>query len=424
MTDISHIYTVPELLCPAGNPEKLRTAVLYGADAVYLSGNDFGMRAAADNFTLPEIAAAAVYAHRHGVKVYITINTMPRWNEFDALECYLSALARLPESDGSDSFIDAVIAADLGVAALVREYLPDTALHVSTQAGVVNHADCAAWYRLGAKRIVLARELSLNDIKEIRRRTPPDIELEVFMHGSMCVSYSGRCLLSNHFTRRDANRGMCTQPCRWNYRLYEIEEEKRPDKRLPLIETDRGTFILSSRDMCMIEHIPELCECGITSLKIEGRMKSAYYAAVTANIYRMALDSYASGGYIYDPLWKRELQSVSHRPYCSGYFFDDPMENAQMCGEDDAKGYIREKAYIAAVESYDPQTGIATMVQRNKISRGDTAELITPGKTGRAFTADMMWDKDGNEIGSAPHPSMVFKIRLPFEASEGDIIRL
>lgn len=419
------ISPVPELLCPAGNPEKLRTAVLYGADAVYLAGNDFGMRAAADNFTLPETAEAAIYAHRFGVKIYVTVNTMPLWHEFVALESYLSALAHLSDyaaEDGSQAYIDAVIAADLGVAALVREYLPGAALHASTQAGAVNHAECNAWHRLGAKRIVLARELSINDIKEIRSRTPPELELEVFIHGSMCVSYSGRCLLSNHFTRRDANRGMCTQPCRWNYRLFEIEEEKRAGQRLPVVETDRGTFILSSRDMCMIEHIPELCGCGIASVKIEGRMKSAYYAAVTANIYRMALDAYASGNYNFDPKWKQELESVSHRPYCSGYFFDEPMKNAQICDEGGVN-YVREKAFIATVQSYDPQSGIATLVQRNKITRGETAELISPGKTGRAFCADALWDTDSNEIESAPHPSMVFKMKIPFEAHAGDILR-
>lgn len=410
---------VPELLCPAGNFEKLRAAVLYGADAVYLAGNEFGMRAAADNFSLEEISAAADYAHSRGVKIYLTVNTMPRWDEFGALEKYLRYLAQLC---GSGSGIDAVIAADLGVAALVREILPGAALHISTQAGAVNHADCAAWHRLGARRIVLARELSLEDIRQIRRRIPADLELEAFVHGSMCVSYSGRCLLSNHFTGRDANRGMCAQPCRWHYHLYEIEEEKRPGQRLPVAETDRGTFIMSSRDMCMIEHIPELCESGINSLKIEGRMKSAYYTAVTANAYRMALDSYASGDYKYDPLWKRELESVSHRQYCSGYFFDDPMENAQIC-DDKSNGYIREKAYIATVESYDAESGIAVLIQRNKISRGDTAELITPGKTGQAFTVDTMWDSEGSEIESAPHPSMVFKIKIPFEAKKGDIIR-
>lgn len=418
----SHPAAVPELLCPAGSPEKLRAAVLYGAGAVYLAGNDFGMRAAADNFTLPETAEAAIYAHRSGVKVYVAVNTMPRWHEFDALEEYLAALARLSDyASGEGACIDAVIAADLGVAALVREYLPAAALHVSTQAGAVSHAECIAWHKLGAKRVVLARELSLSDIKEIRRRTPPELELEVFIHGSMCVSYSGRCLLSNHFTGRDANRGLCAQPCRWNYRLFEIEEGKRPGERLPVIENDRGTFIMSSRDLCMIGHMPELCGCGIASVKIEGRMKSAYYAAVTANIYRMALDSVAGGHYAYDPVWMRELESVSHRPYSTGYFFDDPAVNAQVCGE--GESYIREKAYTASVLSYDPQSGVAVLEQRNKITRGETAELISPGKTGRAFTAGVLWDADGNEIESTPHPAMVFKMKIPFEAKKGDILR-
>lgn len=420
---------LPELLCPAGNAEKLRAAVNYGADAVYLAGTEFGMRAAADNFTLPETAKAAAFAHSRNVKVYVTVNTLPRWNELDRLDGYLSDLSRLygfaeSESDAPGAYIDAVIVADLGVAALVKKRLPGAALHISTQAGAVNHADCAVWHSLGASRIVLARELSFDDIRQIRERIPEELELEAFIHGSMCVSFSGRCLLSNHFTGRDANRGMCTQPCRWNYRLFEIEEEKRPNFRLPITETERGTFIMSSRDMCMIEHIPQLCGCGLASLKIEGRIKSAYYAAVTANTYRMALDSFASGDYKYDPLWLRELESVSHRPYCAGFYYDDPLINAQICGEEDIKtGYIREKAYIATVLSYDASTGLATLIQRNKLSAGDIAELVSPGKTGRTFCVDTIWDENGCEIESAPRPSMIFKLKLPFETHEGDIIR-
>lgn len=315
-----------------------------------------------------------------------------------------------------------MIVADLGVCDLVRKHLPGTALHVSTQAGAVSHAECSAWCRLGASRIVLARELALNDIKEIRSRIPDDLELEVFIHGSMCVSYSGRCLLSNHFTRRDANRGLCTQPCRWNYRIFEIEEGKRPGQRLPITETDRGTFIFSSKDMCMIEHMPELCESGITSVKIEGRMKSAYYTAVTANIYRMALDTCASGNFAFDPKWKGELDSVSHRPYCSGYFFDKPMDNAHLC-EENTPSYIREKSYIADVLSYEPQSGTALLVQRNKITCGEICEIISPGTTGRAFRAEEMWDAEGNKIISTPHPSMRFRMKIPFEVRKGDILR-
>lgn len=408
---------LPELLSPAGNFEKLRAAVLYGADAVYFAGQEFGMRSAADNFSLAELEEAIKYCHSHNARAYITVNTMPHWDEIEPLEVYLKAISAF------DELPDGMIVADMGVAALKNEILPAVALHVSTQAGIVSHTDALAWYRLGAKRAVLARELSIEDIRQIKARIPEDMELEVFIHGSMCVSFSGRCLLSNHFTGRDANRGMCTQPCRWNYHVYEIEEEKRPDDRLPIVETDRGTFIMSSKDMCMIEHIPELVEAGVSSLKIEGRMKSAYYAAVTANAYRMALDAYADGK-PYDPVWHRELDSVSHRPYCTGYFFDNPMENAQICDEDGIRtGYIREKSYIATVQSYDSSTGLAHCVQRNKLVRGSRAELITPGRPGQSFNADVMFDAEGAEIESAPHPSMEFSVKLPFDAKPGDIIR-
>jgi len=413
---------LPELLCPAGNTEKLKAAILYGADAVYLAGSAFGMRAAADNFTLEELREALVYAHLRGVKVYLTVNTMPRQGELEALERYLKDLAAMADADPA-ACPDALIVADLGVAARAREILPRAALHVSTQAGAVNSADCAVWHSLGASRVVLARELSLEDIRAIREAIPPELELEAFVHGSMCVSVSGRCLLSNHFTGRDANRGMCTQPCRWNYRLYEIEEEKRPDERLPILETPEGSFILSSKDMCMIGHIPELAEAGIASLKIEGRMKSAYYAAVTANAYRMALDAYADGR-PYDPAWRKELESVSHRTYCTGYFFDDPMENAQICDEEGMKtGYIREKSYIATVLSYDEESGFATLVQRNKLTAGDGVEVISPGQIGRPFTADTIWDEEGNVLESAPHPAMIFRLHPPFPLKAGDILR-
>ena len=424
---------LPELLCPAGNFEKLRAAVLYGADAVYLAGNAFGMRAAADNFSLEQLREAMIWAHKRGVRVHVTVNTMPRQGELAALEDYLRALASLgqykltesefPGSDDALAYPDALIVADLGVAALVRQILPGAELHVSTQAGAVNSADCMAWRGLGAKRIVLARELSLADIRAIRAALPADLELEAFVHGSMCVSVSGRCLLSNHFTGRDANRGMCTQPCRWNYRLYEIEEEKRPSDRLPVVETDLGTFVMSSKDMCMIEHLGELCEAGIASFKIEGRMKSAYYAAVTANAYRMALDAYGAGQ-AYDARWKRELESVSHRSYCTGYFFDDPMQNAQLCdAEGIREGYIREKSYIATAVGYDASRGVATFVQRNKLTAGDTVELISPGMIGRAFCAEELTDPEGNALESAPHPSMLFCLRVPFAVRAGDILR-
>ncbi|MBQ7325833.1 MAG: U32 family peptidase, partial [Clostridia bacterium] len=304
-----------ELLLPAGNFEKLRAAILYGADAVYLAGKRFGMRSAADNFTTEELIAAASYCHERGKKMYITVNISPRWYEYKGLEEYFDTLRAVKP--------DALIVADPGVLTLAKEMLPDIPLHLSTQAGAVSHADCTFWQKQGVSRVVLARELPLEDIKAIRERISPELELEAFIHGAMCVSFSGRCLLSNYLTGRDANRGMCAQPCRWEYKMYEIEEVKRPGMRFPVEETPQGSFIMSSKDMCMIEHIPELMESGVTSFKVEGRMKSAYYAAVTANAYRMAMDAYAKDpeGYRYDPAWLTELESVSHREYCTGYWF-------------------------------------------------------------------------------------------------------
>lgn len=428
-----------ELLSPAGNPEKLKTALLYGADAVYLAGQAFGMRSAAGNFTTLALRQAVEYAHSLRKKVYVTVNTMPLWHEFGPLEDHLRLLNDLRAVGDGDAEApirpDGLIVADLGVFRAAQRLAPDIPLHISTQAGAVSHADCRAWYELGATRVVLARELSLNDIREIRARIPRELELEAFVHGSMCVSYSGRCLLSAHLTGRDGNRGMCTQPCRWNYKLYEIEEEKRPDARMELRETELGTFVMSSRDMCTIEHIPELIESGICSFKIEGRMKSAYYAAVTANAYRMAIDAYtaAPDAYRCRPEWKRELESVSHRPYASGYFFDDPMQNPLLCtdlsapperrGEMNRIGYLREKAYLATVLDYDPATRRARMIQRNKAVEGQCAELLSPGKIGMPFILRGLQNEDGEAIPSAPHPGMIFTADMPFPVHAGDILR-
>ncbi len=404
----------PELLSPAGNFEKLRAAVLYGADAVYLAGNAFGMRAAADNFTNDEIIEAVKYTHERGVKVYVTVNTMPRTNEYSALEEYIEFL--------STSGVDALIISDLGVLALVKRVAPDMEIHISTQASSVSLPDVLAWRDLGAKRVVLARELTMKEVAEICHGKPEDTDIECFIHGAMCVSYSGRCLLSNFYTGRDSNRGACAQPCRWNYRTLEIYEEKRPEQPLPLYEDKDGTFIMSSRDMCMIEHIPELVESGITSFKIEGRMKSAYYTAVVTNAYRMALDSYFADpeNYKFNPAWLDELCSVSHRDYATGYWFDLPSESAQVC---ENMGYIREKAYIATAVAYDADSGMATFIQRNKVSSGEKVELISPGMIGRGFTAEQLFSEDGEPIESAPHPAMLFKVKVPFEVKEGDIMR-
>lgn len=405
------MYT-KELLSPAGNYEKMIAALRYGADAVYLSGEVFGMRAAAGNFTVGEIYDAVKYTHSLGKKVYLTLNTMPRTGEYPALEKYLKEIA--------DAHLDALIIADPGVMELAKKIMPDTPIHISTQTGIVSAADCLFYAKYGAKRAVLARELSFDDIRAISEQTRGEIELECFVHGSMCVSFSGRCLLSEHYTGRDANRGACAQPCRWNFNSFEIAEEKRPGDRLTVNETPDGTFIMSSKDLCMIEHIPDLMESGITSFKIEGRMKSAYYTAVCSNAYRMAIDRYIASPdeYKYDPEWMRELESVSHREYGTGYYYDDPMKNAQLC---ENPGYMREKAYLATVVGYE--NGIATLTQRNKMCFGDKIELITPGKCGVPLTVGRMKNEKGEEIDATPHPYMTFTMEMPFECKAGDIIR-
>lgn len=406
----------PELLSPAGNFEKMEAAIRYGANAVYLAGHAFGMRSAADNFSDEELAAAIAYAHERGVRVYVTVNTAPRDAEYPALAAYLRRLGELAP--------DALIVADIGVFSLCRELIPEMELHVSTQANSVSAADVRAWGRLGAKRVVLSRELTLEEIRAIRAAVPLGTELECFIHGSMCISYSGRCLLSNYLCGRDANHGACAQPCRWEYKIrptsYELIERERPDMPIPIEETAGETFIMSSRDLSMIAHVPELIDAGIASFKIEGRMKSAYYTAVVTNAYRMAIDAALRGETQPDPLWLRELESVSHREYDTGYFFADSRKEALTCRE---SGYIREKAYLATVLSYDPATGEAKCVQRNKVSVGDPMELLTPGKGGQPLFCTALFDEEHQPIPSTPHPAMIFYLPVPFPVQLGDILR-
>ena len=408
---------IPELLSPAGNFEKLKAAIRYGADAVYLAGNAFGMRAAADNFSNEELISAVEYAHARGKRVYVTVNTMPHEGEYEALREYTEVLRRARP--------DALIVADIGVLSLMRERLPEIPLHLSTQANAVSAAACRAWHALGASRIVLARELTLSEIRAIRAALPSEVELEVFIHGSMCISYSGRCLLSSYLSGRDANRGGCTQPCRWSYRTsverIALVEEKREKTPLPIEEIDGQTFILSSKDLSMISHVRELIDAGISSFKIEGRMKSAYYTAVVTNTYRMAIDRALSGDGELDPLWLRELESVSHREYSTGFFFDDPRETANISS---TTGYIGEKSYLATALSYDAVRGEALFMQRNKLSLGQEVELLTPGRVGRGFSVSALKDEGGAPISSTPHPMMRFWMKVPFEVGEGDILRL
>ena len=410
-----------ELLSPAGNFEKLRAALRFGADAVYLAGKQFGMRSAADNFTDEELAEAIAYTHQRGKKIYMTVNTMPHGAEYGRLREYFALLGELRP--------DALIVGDLGVMATARELIPHIPIHVSTQASIVSPASAIAYASLGATRLVLARELQLHEIAAIREALDPAVELEAFVHGSMCVSYSGRCMLSNLFTGRDANRGGCAQPCRWHYKVV---EEKRPEQPLDMIENENGTFIMSSRDLCLLRHVPELIRAGVKSFKIEGRMKSAYYTAVVTNAYRMAIDAYEKDPerYEFREEWYREIESVSHRPYETGFLFDDPRVNAQLT---DMDGYVREKAYFATVlargeapegiEAENEQGVLCRMMQRNKLVLGEPAELLTPGRVGVPFVVNELYDAEGNPIESAPHPMMTFYVRLPHAVGEGDLIR-
>ncbi len=409
----------PEILSPAGNFEKMKFAILYGADAVYLAGTAFGMRNAADNFDRAELCEAVKYAHERSVKVYVTVNVLPHEDEMALLPEYLDFLEH-------EAKPDALIISDLGVFSVAKVHCPSIELHVSTQASTVNSEACKIWQSLGATRIVLARELNLEEIKKIRDSIPPELELEAFIHGAMCVSYSGRCLLSNFFSGRDANRGKCAQPCRWEYfdkeQYAEIFEKKRPEEVISLVQNQNGTFMFSSKDMCMIEHIPELVKAGIDSFKIEGRVKSAYYTAVTANAYKTELLRYMENpeGYVFDSDFMRELECVSHREYGTGYFFDEPEENAQITKDG---GYIRDKAFIATVESYDEVTKRAVLIQRNKALSGDLCELVSPGVKTRDIILSNMKNDLGEDIDSCPHPQMRFSIDAPYELKYGDIVR-
>ena len=397
----------PEILSPAGNPDKLRFAVDYGADAVYCALERFGMRRAADNFTKESLASAIDYAHSKGKKVYLTVNVMPHEGEFGDLPRFIAEADELK--------LDAYIVSDPGVMDCVKANAKDPELHLSTQASTVNAAACRFWHRLGVKRIVLARELSLAEIKAIRQNIPEELELEAFIHGAMCVSYSGRCLLSNYFAGRDANGGACAQPCRWKYYVH---EEKRPEDVISAEQDEYGTYLFSSKDLCMIDHIGDLVEAGLDSLKIEGRVKSAYYTAAVTNAYRMALDDYYEGK-PFNPAYMAEVESVSHREYATGYFYDNPHENANIVGNN---LYLKDRAFLAVVKDYNPETGLALCEQFNKMQIGDKANLLSPGTTGRDITVTELFDKDENPISDTKHPRMPFYLRVE-NAKAGDLIR-
>ena len=395
----------PELLSPAGDMERLRMAVLYGADAVYLAGTTFGMRAFAGNFSPEELPRAVQFAHEHGVRVHVTINTMPRNDEVIRLPAYLEQL--------QEAGVDALIVADMGAFTMAGRYAPRCERHISTQASIANYVTAKAWYDLGARRVILARELSLEEIRTIREKTPKDLEIEAFVHGAMCVSYSGRCLLSNYMTGRDSNRGACAQPCRYQYYLM---EEKRPGEYFPVFEDEKGTYIMNSRDMCMIDHVDDLMDAGLDSLKIEGRAKSAYYAALVTSAYRHVIDDVAAGREV-DPVWRDEVERVSHRHYATGFYYGQPgqyYENSR---------YIREWQVIALVVDCD-ENGMATLTLRNKFSAGDTIEVVGPDTKPVEFVAPAMADGEGNVLTEPKNPQMVFKMQLPKQVPAWSILRI
>lgn len=383
--------------------ERLEMALHYGADAVYLAGTQFGMRAAAGNFTFDELKKAVKLAHEKGAAVHMTCNTLPRENELASLPVFLE--------QAQDAGVDAFIIADLGVMAVAAKYAPMVSRHVSTQLGVINSATANVLHDMGADRVVLARETPMEDICKIRANTPKELEIEAFVHGAMCVSFSGRCLLSNYLTGRDANRGACAQPCRWKYHLV---EEKRPGEYFEISE-DNGTHIMNSRDMCMIEHIPELIDAGVTSFKIEGRMKSAYYAAAVTNAYRHAID-YAVKGETLPQVWIDELNKVSHRPYCTGFYYGDP-------GQHYAEASYFSDAYVCAVVEACDDEGNALLTQRNRFCVGDTVELLTNEGEPVAFTVTELFDENLEPIEATPHAMMKFKMRLPVKCSALSILR-
>ena len=393
-----------ELLSPAGDMERLKMSVLYGADAVYLAGTDFGMRSFAGNFTPQELPQAVEFAHSHGVKVHVTVNTMPRNPEVENLPAYLEQL----DAAG----VDALIVADLGAFTLAGKYAPHCQRHISTQQSIANYECAKAWYELGAQRVVLARELSLAEIIEIRQKTPRELEIETFGHGAMCVSYSGRCLLSNYMTGRDSNRGACAQPCRYQYALM---EEKRPGEYFPVFEDEKGTYILNSRDMCMIDHLQELQDAGVDCIKIEGRAKSAYYAAIVTGAYRHAIDDVAAGRPI-DPVWRDEVEHVSHRIYSTGFYFGYPGQYTEN------SRYIRQWQVAAIVESCD-ENGLAQCSLRNKFTAGEELEAVGPDTRPFAFAAPNMRDADGNELTEVRTPQMKFSMQLPQPVPTMSILR-
>ena len=400
----------PELLAPAGDMERLRAAIRYGADAVYLGGTVFGMRAAPTNFDKEQLREAVAYAHERGVKVYLTCNVLPRNNELELLPEFLS--------DAVKAKVDALIISDMGVLDYAKKYVPDLEIHISTQTGIVNYAAANAFYNLGARRVVTARELTLKEIETLRANIPEDMDIECFVHGAMCVSFSGRCLISNYLVNRDANKGECAQPCRWKYALM---EETRQGQYFPVYEGDGGTYILNSKDMCMIEHIPEMIKAGITSFKIEGRAKSEYYVAVVTNAYRKAIDGYfenPSDDYAPEQWIIDEMRRVSYRDYCTGFFYGDPSDDANISYKG---GYNREWDVVAVVDRYE--NGVAYCTQRNRFFAGETLEAMPVGEKPFRVTVNNLKNADGEPIDSTNHAMMRFSFESDVPLSENTILR-
>lgn len=401
----------PELLAPAGNLEKLKIAIEYGADAVYIGGEEFSLRVAADNFTNDEIKQGVDFAKARGKKVYLTANIIPHNKDIDEYGRFLR--------DVKDLGLDAVILSDLGMFDVTKELAPELEIHISTQANNVNYRSAQKWYEMGAKRVILAREMSLDEISEIRRRTDKGLELEAFVHGAMCISYSGRCLLSNYMAGRDGNGGACAHPCRWKYYLM---EEKRPGEYMPVFENERGTFIYNSKDLCMINHIDKLVESGLTSFKIEGRVKSEFYVATVVAAYRRAIDSYFENPDTWEPNpeWLSELKKVSHRDYTTGFYFGRPGGTEQHYA---SSSYIREYDMVGVAEGYDEKTNMAKIVQKNRFFKGDEVEFLCPDGSFFTQKIEYMTDADGNEIEVANRPQSIAYVKTDKKVLKDSFMR-
>ena len=401
----------PELLVPASSLEVLKIAVMFGADAVYIGGEAFGLRATAKNFSHEDMEAGIAFAHEHGVKVYVTVNILAHNYDLPGVQEYLKELKDLKP--------DALIIADPGIFTYAREICPEIECHISTQANNTNYETYRFWYKLGAKRVVTARELSLKEIREIRAHIPEDMEIETFVHGAMCISYSGRCLLSNYLVGRDANQGACTHPCRWK---YSIVEETRPGEYMPVFENERGTYIFNSKDLCMIEHMDDILTSGIDSLKIEGRMKTALYVATVARTYRKAIDDYLESPEKYQanmPWYQEQISNCTYRQFTTGFFYGKPDENTQIY---DNNTYVKEYTYLGFAEAID-ERGLVQITQRNKFTVGETIEVMKPDGENLPVTVKAIYDEEGNSVESAPHPQQKLFVDLGDGIDVYDILR-